>query len=114
MTRRLVDWLERDRYGVALVVLGIALGLVIGLALGWLVWPVEWDTSGLVVVDGRIYVTITADLFAFDRNDTRAQTALAADGAQAALCRAIYLETDSAARARLAILAVVSGVDCNE
>ena len=114
MMAKIHQWIATDRYGVALVILGVTLGLVIGLALAWIVWPVEWNTDGLVVADGRVYVTMSADLFAFDLNGPRAQRAMMADGARLALCQAIDDEPDGAARARLMILAVINGVECDE
>lgn len=92
-----------------LVILGVAVGLIIGLAIGWIFWPVEWTG---VVLDQKVYVHNVADLFAFDGNQERVQSAMGYWDGAAVTCQMLRETTDTGLQSRLWMVLFVMGKTC--
>lgn len=82
-------------------------GIAIGLTIGWIVAPVEWQGPPPATM-----VVITADLFAFDRNQARARSALGSWPSKPHVCAAFASATEDGLRQRLAMLLLIMEVRC--
>lgn len=92
---------------------GVFIGLVV---LGWWLWPVQYTGArmgNLVDADQDFYVRSVSELYAFDRDQDKVQTALGGWAGDVVACRLAAATTDAAEVARLtAVAQIVNGQGC--
>lgn len=109
-----MDFVEQKPGLTAVItfIVGVLFGLVV---LGWWLWPVEYTGArfgNLVDADKQAYVRMVSELYAFDRDQGKVQTALAGWGDVTA-CQLVAATTDAAEVARLtAVAQIVNGQGC--
>lgn len=109
-----MDFVEQKPGLTAVItfIVGVLFGLVV---LGWWLWPVEYTGArfgNLIDADKQAYVRMVSELYAFDRDQGKVQTALAGWGDVTA-CQLVAATTDAAEVARLtAVAQIVNGQGC--
>ncbi len=91
-------------------------GLILGLIFAWLVWPVEWTNATPAQLDPayqEAYVKMTAELYSLNGNAEMVEKALGGWGGDVVACNLAATTADTAERARLEAVAMVSnGTGC--
>ena len=110
-----MDFVEQKPGLTAVIafIVGVLFGLVV---LGWWLWPVQYTgarVGNLVDADKQAYVRMVSELYAFDRDQGKVQTALSGWSGDVTACALAAATTDAAESARLtAVAQIVNGQGC--